>query len=311
MDLTDARNEPGTLPSSTPNWTINVSEVRTVRVSNISLSATEKDIKAFFSFSGEIQYVEMQRETETSQLAYVTFKDSQGADAAILQAGTTIGDLSVSITRVENYQLPPDASSSTFKEAKPTATSSAVKKTEDAVSTVLAKGFVLGKDALNKAKSFDERHHLMSNASATVASIDQKMGLTGKISIGTAVVNEKMREMNERFQVSEKTKSAFAAAEQKASTAGSAIMSNRYVLTGASWLSNAFSVVAKAAEDVSTMTKEKVGKAEEERKENLYKQRPATVNDFAQIHLDQSSVGELPVVAAHSADNNVSEHAII
>ena len=30
MGLSDARNEPGTLPSSTPNWTINVSEVRVI-----------------------------------------------------------------------------------------------------------------------------------------------------------------------------------------------------------------------------------------------------------------------------------------
>ncbi|XP_028056257.1 uncharacterized protein LOC114260374 [Camellia sinensis] len=51
----------------------------------------------------------MQRETETSQLAYVTFKESQGADTAMLLTGSTIADLSVSITRVENYQLPPDA----------------------------------------------------------------------------------------------------------------------------------------------------------------------------------------------------------
>ncbi|CAL5321225.1 unnamed protein product [Camellia sinensis] len=58
--------------------------VGTVKVSNISLATSEKDIKEFFSFSGDIQYVEMQRETETSQLAYVTFKESQGADTAML-----------------------------------------------------------------------------------------------------------------------------------------------------------------------------------------------------------------------------------
>ncbi|KAL6970041.1 hypothetical protein U1Q18_029748 [Sarracenia purpurea var. burkii] len=282
--------------------------IRTVKVGNISLAASERDIKEFFSFSGDIQYVEMQRETETSQLAYVTFKESQGADTAMLLTGSTIADLSVSITPVENYQLPPDAPPLT-PETKPNATDSAVKKTEDVVSTMLAKGFILGKDALNKAKSFDERLHLTSNASATVASIDRKIGLTEKLSLGTAVVNEKVREMDERFQVSEMTKSAFAAAEQKASTAGSAIMSNRLVSTGASWVTSAFSVVTKAAEDVSSMTKEKVEKAEEEKKEVLYKERAAIVNDFAKVHLDDSSMGELPVVAPNSHDN--SKFAII
>lgn len=36
-------------------------QIRTVKVSNISLAVTERDIKEFFSFSGDIQYVEMQR----------------------------------------------------------------------------------------------------------------------------------------------------------------------------------------------------------------------------------------------------------
>ncbi|KAK9276460.1 hypothetical protein L1049_005993 [Liquidambar formosana] len=139
----------------------------------------------------------------------------------MLLSGATIAELSVTITPVENYQLPPEAPPFNT-EKKPLVAGSAVKKAEDVVSTMLAKGFSLGKDALNRAKSFDERHHLTSNASATVASIDRKMGLTEKLSIGTAVVNEKVREMDERFQVSEKTKSALAVAEQKASNAGSA-----------------------------------------------------------------------------------------
>ncbi|CAL5356852.1 unnamed protein product [Camellia sinensis] len=84
MDHTNSKIGTDAPPSITPNWTINISDVRTVKVSNISLATSEKDIKEFFSFSGDIQYVEMQRETETSQLAYVTFKESQGADTTML-----------------------------------------------------------------------------------------------------------------------------------------------------------------------------------------------------------------------------------
>ncbi|KAK6242467.1 hypothetical protein SCA6_007856 [Theobroma cacao] len=286
------------------NWTINVSDIRTVKVSNISLAASQRDIKEFFSFSGDIQYVEMRRETENAQVAYVTFKDSQGADTAMLLTGATIVDLSVNITPVEDYQLPPEAFVSNM-ENKPAVTDSTVKKAEDVMSTMLAKGFVLGKDAINKAKAFDERHHFTSNASAAVTSIDQKMGLSEKLSIGTAVVNEKMREMNETFQVSEKTKSAFAVAEQTASSAGTAIMSNRYVSTGALWLSNAFSAVAKAAEDVGMLTKEKVEKAEEEKKEIIYRERTGIISDFAQFHLDESSAAEPPIVPVDSTDSKL------
>ncbi|KAJ9708586.1 hypothetical protein PVL29_000560 [Vitis rotundifolia] len=291
VDHIDPRIGVDTQSAFTPNWTITVSDIRTVKVSNISLAVTERDIKEFFSFSGDIQYVEMQREAEKTQLAYVTFKNSQGADTATLLTGATIADLSVSITPVDNYQLPPGALPPSPEEKLHTA-NSAVKKTEDVVSTMLAKGFVLGKDAINKAKTFDEQHHLVSNASATVASIDRKMGLSEKLSIGTAVVNEKVKEMDERYQVFEKTKSALAIAEQKASIAGSAIMNNPYVATGASWVSSALSMVTKAAEDVSVMTREKVERAEEEKKEIIYREKMGFVNEYAQIHLDESPAGE-------------------
>lgn len=194
-----------------------------------------------------------------------------------------------------------------LKEKSPKSTNeTAVKKAEDVVSTMLAKGYVLGKDAINKAKAFDEQHHLTSNASATVASLDRKMGLSLKLSIGTAVVNEKMREMDEKFQVSEKTKSVFAAAEQKASSAGSALMSNPYVSTGASWVSNALSAVARAAEDVSTMTKEKVEKAEEEKKETLIKDSVEIINGLADNHQDdQSPTTAPPLVPIDSSDRKL------
>ncbi|RWW49608.1 hypothetical protein BHE74_00044201, partial [Ensete ventricosum] len=172
--------------------------------------------------------------SESSQVAYVTFKDSQGAETALLLTGA--GGIG-----------------------------SAVRKAENVVTIMLAKGFVLGKDALNKAKSFDERHQLTSTASAKVSDLDKRMGLSEKISMGTAAVNEKVMEMDQKYQVSEKTRSAIAAAEQKVSTAGAAIMKNRYVFTGASWVTGAFSKVARAASDVGTKAMDKAATEQEER----------------------------------------------
>lgn len=139
---------------------------------------------------------------------------------------------------------------------------SAAQKAEEVVSGMLAKGFILGKDALNKAKSFDERHQVTSTAAAKVASLDQKIGLTEKIALGATIVNDKVKEVDQKFQVSEKTKTAFAAAEQTVSTAGSAIMKNRYILTGASWVTGALSRVR----EVGQKTMDKV--AEEEHGKN-------------------------------------------
>lgn len=133
---------------------------------------------------------------------------------------------------------------------------------------MLAKGFILGKDAVNKAKSLDEKHQFTSTATAKVSSFDKRIGLSEKISLGTSAVNEKVKEMDQKFQVSEKTKSAFTAAEQKVSTAGSTIMKNRYVLSGTAWAAGLINRAAKAASDVGSKTKEKVA-AEEQKSMSL------------------------------------------
>ncbi|KAK7320109.1 hypothetical protein RJT34_04843 [Clitoria ternatea] len=277
---------------------------RTVKVNNISVSATKKDVKEFFSLSGDVQYVELQRESESSQMAYVTFKDSHGAETAALLTGSNIANVSVTITPVENYQLPSEAvlpSSPAHALFMRNRTSVAYKKTEDVMSTMLAKGFILGKGAVIRAKSFDERHRLNSNASATV------------------------REVDEKFQVSEKTKSAIAVAEQKASSAGPAIMSNPYVSSGAQWASNAFTAVAKAAEGVGTLAKEKVEQAEvekketivsetekkdtnivseTEKKEGIVNEKKETVGELEKVeNREPDSVKATPEVAANSSDN--------
>ncbi|KAL7599390.1 hypothetical protein Lser_V15G26895 [Lactuca serriola] len=198
----------------------------------------------------------MKSENERAQNAFVTFKEPQGAETAVLLSGATIVDQSVTIVLAPEYTLPPFTT--TLSDQQNTATGgqgvggaeSAVQKAEDVVSSMLAKGFILGKDAVNKAKLFDEKVQFTSTAAAKAATIDQKIGLTEKINLGTTLVNEKVKEMDQKFQVSEKTKTAFATAEQTVSVAGSALMKNRYVLT-------------KAAREVGQKTMEKVAVEEQ------------------------------------------------
>ncbi|CAN1235957.1 Binding partner of ACD11 1 [Linum grandiflorum] len=227
-------------------------QVTAVKVGNVSLGATELDLKEFFSFSGEIDCIIMQRR---SQSAYLRFKEPQGAETAILLSGATIVDQSVTIELAPEYEFP----AATSEKNGGGRAEIAIQKAEDVVSGMLARGFCLGKDALKKAKTFDEKLQLTSTAS----SLDQKIGLSEKISAGRSVVNEKVREMDEKLKVSEAAKAALTAAEQSVSSAGSAIMKNRYVLTGASWVSGAFGRVSKVAGEVGQKTKEKV-LAEEE-----------------------------------------------
>lgn len=138
-----------------------------------------------------------------------------------------------------------------------TPTGEAVKKAEEVVSTMLAKGFVLSKDALKRAQSFDGRHQLLSTATARVASLDRRLGLSDKFSLGTAAARGAARGVDERFQVTERAWGAFSAA-------GEVVAGSPYASRGAAWVSAAVGAVARAASDVGAMTMEKVVRAEEE-----------------------------------------------
>jgi hypothetical protein len=215
--------------------------VTTVKVSNVSLQASQRDLKEFFSFSGDILYVEMQKENDLSQIAYITFKDTQGAETAMLLTGATIVDMSVVVMPATDYELPAEAlvaQREAAADVKPPTTGpqSALQKAEDTVTAMLAKGFVLGKDALEKAKDLDEKHQITSTASAKVTSLDRKIGLTEKMK----EMDLKVKEMDQKYQVTEKTRTTLAAAEQTISNAGSALMKNRYVITSAAWVTGAF-----------------------------------------------------------------------
>lgn len=256
------------------------SMLSTVKVSNVSLKAAQRDIKEFFSFSGDIVHVEMQSFDELSQVAYITFKDKQGAETAMLLTGATIVDMAVIVTPANDYELPSSVLAALEpKDTKP----SALQKAEDIVGTMLAKGFILGRDALDKAKALDEKHQLTSTATARVSSFDKRIGLSEKISVGTSVVNDKVKEMDQKYQVSEKTKSALAAAEHSVSTAGSAIMKNRYVLTGAAWVTGAFSKVTSAANEAGAKAKEKIA-VEQEHKNAEGGRAQANISESHEAH---------------------------
>ncbi|XP_006364741.1 binding partner of ACD11 1 isoform X3 [Solanum tuberosum] len=233
-------------------------EVRTVRVGNVSDLAAEREVREFFSFSGEIEHIEIRREQGQSKTAFVTFKDPKALEIALLLSGATIVDQIVNITQEEDY-VP-----SSETRAKPTSPSNGrvngkvyISKAQDVVSNVLAKGSAIRQDAMNKAKAFDEKHQLRATASARVISFDRRVGLTEKLTVGISVVNEKVKSVDQRLQVSDKTMAAVMAAERKLNDTGSAVKSSRYVNAGAAWLNGAFSKVAKAGQVAGTKTREK------------------------------------------------------
>jgi hypothetical protein len=100
-------------------------------------------------------------------------------------------------------------------------------KAQDVVTSMLAKGSAIKQDAVNKAKAFDEKHQLTANASAKVSSFDKRVGLTEKLTVGLSVVNEKVKSVDQRLHVSDKTMAAIFAAERKLNDTGSAVKTSR------------------------------------------------------------------------------------
>ncbi|KAL0340893.1 UNVERIFIED_CONTAM: Binding partner of ACD11 1 [Sesamum radiatum] len=134
-------------------------QIRTVKVSNLSHDATERDMRGFFSFCGDIVYVEMKSENEQSQTAFITYKDPRGAETAILLTGAIIVGQIATIALEPDYVLPAAAASESCaatEDNKQGASPSTSQKAEDIVTRMLDKGYTLGKDAIHRAKAFDE-----------------------------------------------------------------------------------------------------------------------------------------------------------
>ncbi|XWS57874.1 hypothetical protein CRYUN_Cryun09bG0210800 [Craigia yunnanensis] len=234
-------------------------ETRTVQVKNLSDLASEREIHEFFSFSGDIEHIEIISESGESKTAYVTFKDPKVLEIALLLSGATIVDKIVTIICAENYVPKPEIHLG--RTSPPSSKRMYVSRAQDVVASMLAKGSAIRQDAVNKAKAFDEKHQLTASASAKVFSFDRRVGLTEKLTVGISVVNEKVKSVDQRLQVSDKTMAAIFAAERKINDTGSAVKSSRYVTAGTAWLNGAFSKVAKAGQVAGTKTREKVNLA--------------------------------------------------
>ncbi|XP_054810527.1 binding partner of ACD11 1 [Prosopis cineraria] len=232
-----------------------------VEVTSLSPKATEKDVYDFFAFSGVIQHVEIVRSGDDACTAYVTFKDAYSQETACLLSGATILDQRVCITHWGQYRDEHDFwSSPSYRGAEETTSTQhqsshfvssageAVTVAQEVVKTMLAKGYVLGKDALANAKAFDESHHVSATASAKVAELNQKIGLTEKISAGVDAV----KSVDQKYHVSETAMSAASATGRSVAAAANTVVNSSYFSKGALWVSGVLSRAADAAADLGS-----------------------------------------------------------
>jgi len=164
----------------------------TVQVCNLSKKATVKDVKQFFSFSGTVKNVKLERAGQWTQVAFVTFEEPYALETAVLLSGATIIDQQVCIVpwggSEEAVNLWKKQMIKFHEEGN---TLGAV----NVVKTMLSKGYTLGKDTLSKAKELDEKYEVMDTAAAKVADFSKFFGEISKTALnaacnaGTAAVN--------------------------------------------------------------------------------------------------------------------------
>lgn len=227
----------------------------TVEVTGLSPSATEQDVGDFFAFCGEILRIEIERYDEYGEsacTALVTFRDAHALETAVLLSGAMIDDQRVFVTRWGHYEDEFDiwnrrswrhynetGSSSSYPSERDHSMSNTGEAVE-VVKSMLGKGYVLGKDALSKAKAFDETHQVRTKAAEKIAEMGERTGLSDTVFAGL----EAVRSVDERYHVSGIAKTAF-------SVASTAFSTSRSLVKGAFWLSDALNRAAKAASDYS------------------------------------------------------------
>ncbi|XP_027075257.2 binding partner of ACD11 1 [Coffea arabica] len=233
----------------------------TVEVTGLSPKVTEKEVHEFFSCCGEILHIEFVRHGEYTCTAYVTFKDAYAVETAILLSGASIGNQCVSISRLETYvdeSFPQNNHSWKVDDGSSAREDNhadqfvytpgeAVTAAQEVVTSMIAKGYILSKDALAKAKAFDESYQVSSTAAAKVVELSNRIGLTDKINSGV----EAVKSVDKKYHVSETTMTAASYTGRTAVAAANAVVSSSYFATGALWVSSVLDRASKAAADLA------------------------------------------------------------
>lgn len=127
-----------------------------ILVTNLTASTSATALREFFSYSGEVVSVEQHEEpgTPPERSAVVVFASAASLDTALLLSGASIVAGEPPITVVATA-LPAGALPAASLGRVPGDDDGLAKKAGDVLALLVAKGAVLGKGALEKAKVSD------------------------------------------------------------------------------------------------------------------------------------------------------------
>jgi len=202
-------------------------EIRSVLVTNISPSANEKTVSDFFSFCGKINQLFLKKEEgKDTSSAVIQFETESAAKTALLLTNALIVDRPITVTSyvtspevtptVETHGTPVDQSNITQKDFN--GVSDEDRSKTSVIASLLAAGYHLAENALEKAKEVDERNNFSARAKVVVDQmvvkahqIDAQYGISDKANNAVKVVQDTAHNLDAQFGISDKTAAAVSA----------------------------------------------------------------------------------------------------
>ncbi|CAI7774092.1 unnamed protein product [Closterium sp. NIES-53] len=172
-----------------------------VKVTGITDKAALQDIYDFFSFSGPIESINIEKDAEGDvQTAHVTFSEQKSMETALLLTGAMILDKVVIVEPATDYEPPStakfyDTSKGEGKETPSSPATNIATAAQEMVRSLLSRGYTLAQDAMQRARDLDARLAFSSSAAAGTAAIrDGIVALPSTISEGAKTVGTNVSE---------------------------------------------------------------------------------------------------------------------
>jgi len=205
---------------------LDIQESKAVVVSNISPNANEKTVSDFFSFCGKINKLFLTKtEGSDTNTAVIQFETDSAAKTALLLTNALIIDrpiivIGFSSGTPEAEKVPEKnvvSPNTQIPENQITQREFGVpddqRSKTSVVASLVAAGYVLGQDALDKAKEVDEKHMISLQAKVAVESVKAKLheidvsyGISEKAQSLGKQATDKVKQIDEQYKISEKAK---------------------------------------------------------------------------------------------------------
>jgi len=256
-----------------------IQEIRSVLVTNISPSANEKTVSDFFSFCGKINKLFLKKEEgKDTGSAVIQFETESAAKTALLLTNALIVDRPITVTAYSStpqvqadQTTPAPIEHGTPVEAQHIAqkdfgdVSDEQRSKTSVIASILAAGYVLADNALEKAKDIDEKTNFSHRAKQTVDSmkvkaheIDVQYKISEKATAVKNTITESAKKIDNELGLSEKAQLAATVIKSTAQSGMQKLQENSTVKQGVDSVKTAAASVSSsmnsAYNDVKTQT---------------------------------------------------------